>query len=275
VDILTYVPQQFGELILREQKTGGRTDVHYGDVFGTYYFQFNCQQKPFDDKRVRKALALAIDKQKIVDDVTRMNQSPCNLYVAPKAIPNYKSPEGLGMDLPAAKKLLADAGYADPKSFPVAEILYNKEAIHEKVAQAIGQMWQKNLGINVSFRGVERGAFRNERRNHNFAIARGGWYGDYMDPTTWLDLAKTGDGNNDGLFSNKDYDALLVKAAKEPDAAKRFAILREAERILVEDEFPFIPLYQYADGYMFDDKKIGGLDMNVRLLTQFKYVYKK
>ena len=275
VDVLSFVPQQFGELLLKQRDEKQRTDIQYRPVFGTYYFVYNCQKKPFDDKRIRKALALAIDKKKLVEEVTRMCQAPCNLLVPPDSIPFYRSPAGLPMDIAEARRLLAAAGFPGGQGFPAAEILYNNEAVHEKIAQAIGQMWQANLGIAVTFRGIERSSFGTDRRQHNFTIARGGWYGDYMDPATWLDLAKTNDGNNDGLFSSPAYDALLKQAAAEPDRDKRFAILRRAEQLLVEDEFPFIPLYQYSDGYIFDPAKIEGLDLNVRLLTQFKYIHRK
>jgi oligopeptide transport system substrate-binding protein len=147
---------------------------------------------------------------------------------------------------------------------------------HMMVAQAIGQMWKQHLGIDVTFRPLERGSFGAERRQtRNFDIARGGWYGDYMDPTTWLDLVRTTDGNNDGKYSNPTFDALLEQASKEADPAKRFEILRESERLLMEEEFPLLPLYQYSDGFVFDPDKIGGIGMNVRMTTPLKWIYRK
>jgi oligopeptide transport system substrate-binding protein len=275
VDVLTFVPPDFGHLLLQERDAGRRGDVNYRPVFGTYYFMFNCAKPPFDNKLVRRALALSIDKTKLVKDVTKMRQKPTNVIVPPDSIPGYAGPRGLDRDVELARKLMAEAGYPGGKNFPEVEILYNNEAAHQSVSQALGQMWQEALGITVTFRGVERGGFRNDRRNHNFQISRAGWYGDFMDPTTWLDLCKTGDGNNDGLFSNKKFDEILKDAAKTVDPKERFTKLAEAEKILVEDEMPFIPLYVYSDGYIFDSKKIGGLEMNVRTLTQFKYVHKR
>jgi oligopeptide transport system substrate-binding protein len=137
-------------------------------------------------------------------------------------------------------------------------------------------MWEQRLGIKLAYRGIERSSFGTERREaHNFDIARGGWYGDYTDPTTWLDLAKSTNGNNDGLFKSPAYDELLDRAAKEADPAKRMALLADAEKLLVTDECPFIPLYQYGDGYMYDDRKITGFDVNVRLMTQYKWIARK
>jgi oligopeptide transport system substrate-binding protein len=275
VDVLTFVPPDFGHLLIKERDEKRRNDIHYRPVFGTYYYMFNCSKPPFDNKLVRRALALAIDKEKLVNEVTKMKQTPCNVLVPPGSIAGYESPKGLDRDVELAKKLLAEAGFPEGKDFPVAEILYNKESMHHVVSQALGQMWQQNLGISVKFRGVERGGFRNDRRNHNFMISRAGWYGDYMDPTTWLDLCKTGDGNNDGLYSNKQFDALLAEAAKMTNPQERFKKLAEAEKMLVEDEMPLIPLYLYSDGYIFDSNRIGGLELNIRQMTQFKYIHKK
>lgn len=276
VDGLTFVPQQFIEDLLAQKDPEKRRLIHYQPVFGTYYFEFNCTRGPLQDKRVRKALCLAIDRQKIVDDVTRMHQRPLGVIVPPDAIPGYTSPKGLEMDIDAAKKLLAEAGYPDGKGFPRLEILYNNETIHGQIAMALGQMWENRLGIKMDYRGLERGSFGTERREaHHFDIARGGWYGDYTDPTTWLDLARSTNGNNDGQFNSPAYDELLDRAAREADPAKRMAILSDAEKLLVTDECPFLPLYQYGDGYMYDDRKIAGFDVNVRLMTQYKWIARK
>jgi len=275
VDVLSWVPQDLGPDLLSAHAAGNYPDLKWRPVFGTYYYIFNCTKKPFNDPRVRRALALAIDKQQLVDHVTRMGQQPIATLVPPSSIPGYISPAGLALNIPEAKRLLAAAGYPDGAGLGPIELLYNTESTHDRVAQAIGQMWQSNLGVQVTFRGEERATFGSDRRSHNFVLARGGWYGDYTDPVTWLDLARTGDGNNDGQYSNPAFDALLRQAEAEPDAAKRFALLKQAEAILVEQDFPFIPLYQYSDGFIYDEKKIAGCDLNVRLLTQFKYMHRR
>ena len=284
IDIMSWVPKQFGEELLQQRDSGKRHDIDFRPVFGTYYYIFNCTKAPLTDKRVRKALALSIDKKQIVEKITRMGEAPCGVIVAPNAIRGYNQfgasdtkpldgiPAGLPMNIELAQKLLADAGFPGGKGFPTLEILVNSESIHLPTAQAIGQMWHNNLGIEVSYRSLERGSFGSDRRASNFTVARGGWYGDYADPTTWLDLLKTGDGNNDGKFSSPPYDALLAQAAAEADPAIRFAKLRAAERLITEEEFPLIPLYQYSDGFIYDPKKIDYLDANVRLLTPFKWL---
>jgi oligopeptide transport system substrate-binding protein len=276
VDVINNMPSQFGDDLLVEQNSGRRRDVHYRPVFGTYYFQVNCTKKPFDDKRVRKALALAIDKKKIVKDITRMNQETSGVLVPVGSVPGYQSPEALPMNVAEAKRLLAEAGFPEGKGFPTIDLLYtNEAAVHSFVSQAIGQMWEENLGIRCTYRGLEVSGFAAARADQKFDICRAGWYGDYVDPTTWLDLARTKDNNNDGKFSSAAYDALLDKAAMEPDSRKRLELLTEAERILVHEEFPFLPLYQYADGMVYDPEKIGGISLNIRLLTPLKWIHRK
>ena len=276
IDLLTQVPQSFGEDLLKQEAEGKRKDVHYIPVFGTYYYIFNCTRPPFTDPRVRKALSLAVDRQKITRDVIRMGNKPLGLLVPPDAIPGYKSPQALEPNVEEARKLLAEAGFPEGKGMRSIELLYNTEAIHERVAEAVGQMWEQNLGVHVTYRALEKGSFASARQvEHNFDVARAGWYGDYTDPTTWLNLAATGDENNDGLYSNAAYDGLLAKAAAAPDAQTRLDLLSEAEGMLVQKEFPFMYLYQYGDGYLYDEKKIGGVQMNVRMISELKWIYRK
>jgi oligopeptide transport system substrate-binding protein len=275
VDILTFVPPQFGEDLLNEMDAG-RKDIHYLPVFGTYYFIFNCTRPPLTDPRVRKALALAVDRNKIANDVARIRTRPIGLIVPPDAIAGYTSPKQLDMDIPEAKRLLAEAGFPDGNGMRSLEIVYNSEAIHDRISQAIGQMWEQNLGVKVTYRSLERGSFGTVRQiEHSFDVARAGWYGDYSDPTTWLNLAKTGDENNDGLFSDPEYDALFDRANAAPDAKQRLDLLSQAEGLIVQKEFPFIPLYQYSDGYMFDGDKLGGIEANVRLISEFKWIHRQ
>ncbi|MCL2647796.1 MAG: peptide ABC transporter substrate-binding protein [Phycisphaerales bacterium] len=277
VDVIQFpVNPQFGEDMLYANADGQRHDVFFRPVFGSYYFMFNCSRKPYDDKRVRKALALAIDRTRIVRDITRLQQQPLGVIVPPDFIPGYHSPDPLPMDIEEARRLLAEAGFPNGQGFPTIEILYSNEVLtHGFIAQAIGQMWEQNLGLHVTYRGTERSSFGEAKRSQNFDVARGGWYGDYLDPTTWLDILRSNDGNNDGKFSDPHYDALLNQAALEFNPAKRMAPLTQAEAILVHDQFPFIPLYQYSDGLIYDPTKIQGLSLNDRMLTPLKWIHRK
>jgi oligopeptide transport system substrate-binding protein len=106
--------------------------------------------------------------------------------------------------------------------------------------------------------------FKDDLQNANYMVSRAGWYGDYADPTTFLDLNRKGDGNNDRKYDNPVYDGLLASAAKESDPAARMRMLEEAERIIMDDDLPMIPLYQYVTLYMFDPQKVAGLNCQPR-----------
>jgi oligopeptide transport system substrate-binding protein len=273
MDLLTSLPTDFSDAMLQQQRDQHKwPEAHAMPVFGTYYYVFNTARKPFDDKRLRKALALAIDRRKITD-ILMTGEAPLGLLVPPKTITGYPSPKELPFDVDTARKLLAAAGYPNGRGLKPIELLYNNEARHSKIAQAIGQMWQTNLGVAVTYRGLERGSFGTARReSHDFDIARGGWYGDYPDPTTWLDLFRSTDGNNDGKFNSQPFDGLMARSDAEPDPARRFALLQQAEDMLVNDEAPFIPLYQYADGFLYDENKLKGAELNSRTLIQLKWI---
>ena len=159
-----------------------------------------------------------------------------------------KPKEGTGPAEPAvleARQLLAEAGYPEGRSFPKLEILYNTDEGHKKVAAAIQQMWRKNLGIDVSLRNTEWKVYLDDMSKLRFQIMRRGWIGDYGDPMTFLELMTSWSGNNNTGWSNAAFDALIKKASAEADPAKRLELLRQAEKILV-DELPILPLYFYV-----------------------------
>lgn len=144
-----------------------------------------------------------------------------------------------------AKKLLAEAGYPDGKKFPKLEILYNTSEAHKKVAAAIQQMWRKHLGIEVSLRNAEWKVYLDDMSKLRYQIMRRGWIADYTDPMTFIELMASWSDNNNTGWNNPEYDGLVRKALAEADAAKRAELLRQAEKILV-DELPILPLYFYV-----------------------------
>jgi oligopeptide transport system substrate-binding protein len=222
---------------------------------GTYYYMFNVTKKPFSDVRVRKALLLAINRKGIVTSITQGGQVPALAYVPygiADALPGsdfrkasqetfYKD-----NDIATAKALLAQAGYPNGKGFPAFTLLYNTSQAHKSIAEAIQQMWKKNLGITCTLKNEEWGVYLDDRTNLNYTVARAGWIGDYMDPNTFLDMWVTGGGNNGTGWSNKSYDALIAKAKATTDPKARMATLHAAEKILMTD-FPIIPIYYYTN----------------------------
>ncbi len=248
-----------------------RKNIHVIPAFATYWYNFNCLPKlhdgrdnPFHDPRVRRAFAMSVDKQTLVDQVKRTGEPVAGSLIPPNSIGGYTPPEGLGYDPAAARELLAEAGWPDPARFPTVEIMFNKDAGHDLIAQAVAKDWQRNLGVSVSLDQKELKVYRNDLKNANYMVTRAGWYADYGDPTTFLEVNRTGDGNNDRKYSNPVYDDLLDQARVETDPARRMAILSEAERIIMEEDLPMVPFYHYVTVYMFDPDKLGGINPHPR-----------
>ncbi len=227
----------------------------------TYYFCFNLSPeaakidaaaaKAIKDPKVRKALSLAIDRKTIVEKVTLGGQIPATSFV-PTGIPDHTGADFTNKEyysaeanIDEAKKLLAEAGYADGVGFPNMTLMYNTSQGHQNIAAAVQDMWRSNLGIQIDLRNQEWKVFQVTRNEKQYQIARHGWSGDYIDPMTFLDLFVTNGGNNDAAYSNAKFDEKINGAKKETDPAKRMALLHEAEDILMED-MPIIPVYYYT-----------------------------
>ncbi len=256
-----------------------RNDIHAFPAFGTYFYNFNCGEtlpdgspNPFKDPRVRQAFTMAVDKQLLIDEVVRLGNPVATTFVPPDSIPGYPRVEGLPYDPEAARQLLAEAGYPDGKGIPEIEILYNTGFQHGKIAQAIMDMWIHEFGISGHIKGLEVKTFRVDKRNTNYVICRASWYGDYGDPTTFLEMFQTENGNNDSDYSDPVYDKMLEDAEMEIDPQKRLELLAEAERYLVNETLPLLPLYQYVNVFAFDPDHVKNLYLTPRMMTVLKAV---
>ncbi|CAI9085585.1 peptide ABC transporter substrate-binding protein [Candidatus Methylacidiphilum fumarolicum] len=247
---------------------------HSSPIFATYFYRFNTQHKPLNDSRIRCALAMAIDKSRLVRIITRGGELPAG-SITPPGIPGYNSPSGLPYNPTMAKKLLAEAGYPNGKGFPPLSILYNSGELNEQIATEIQAMWQENLGIHVGLRNQEWKVYLNSLSQLDFDIARSSWVGDYADPTTFLNLFTQFSSNNETGWFNNRYEELLTKAQKEVNRSYRFQILQSAEKILVEEELPIIPLYFYSGILLYDPEKIGGIEPNLLDEHPFSKLFRK
>lgn len=257
--------------IARRLPEDARNTIHAYPAFGTYFWNFNClptlrdgRPNPFADARVRRAFSMAVDKQTLVDQVRRRQERPTGTLIPPGSIGGYEPPAGLRYDPAEARRLLAEAGYPGGKGFITVELLFNKDAGHDLVAQFMAKCWREELGISCSFRVQELSIARDDIKNANYMLSRGSWFGDFGDPVTFLDLSRTGDGNNDRKYSNPAYDAMLGRAAVEPDPTKRLGILHDAESMIVEQECPILPLFHYNNFYMYDAHKVSGITSHPR-----------
>jgi oligopeptide transport system substrate-binding protein len=237
-------------IVLRELLKPGRPRVFLNPkaMLCTYYYMINTKRKPLDDVRVRRALALAINRSEITSTALAAGEVPAYSLVPP-GIPGYESPTLGKEDVAKAQQLLAEAGYPDGQGFPKLEILYNTDEAHQTIAQLVRKQWEQNLGLNLDTRNEEWGSYQTSVRQMEYWIARRAWIGDYLDPNTFLDMMVTGGENNGTGWSNAEYDGLIAAARAEPDETKRLELLRRAEQILM-DEVPIIPMYFYVSKNM-------------------------
>lgn len=257
--------------ITRRLPPDPRGDVHVFPHFGTYFYNFNCmprlrdgRENPFADPRVRRAFSLAVDREAVVRNITRSGERPATTLIPPGAMDGYASPAGLGFDPARARRELADAGFPGGQGLPAVELLFNKDSGHDLIAQAIAKDWQQHLGASVVLQTKEALVFREDLRNANYMVSRASWFGDYGDPTTFLELNRTGDGNNDRKYASPAYDALLDQAARTQDPRTRLDLLTRAERLIVEEDVPLLPIYHYVQVVLFDARRVSGVTPHAR-----------
>ena len=214
---------------------------------GTYFYRINTENEVLKDVKVRKALAYSIDRQLLVDKVTKCGQIPAYSFTPP-GTNGYQPTTEIPFDPILAKSLLDEAGFSEENPFPKLEILFNTNEDHRKLALAIQQMWQINLGIEVELVNQDWKVYLNREMIGDFQISRAGWIGDYEDPNTFLDLMRPNRGNNKTGWENMEYDSLVQKANTINNQSERYELLYKAEEILIEN-MPVIPLYTYVRAY--------------------------
>ncbi|MCE9614906.1 MAG: peptide ABC transporter substrate-binding protein [Lentisphaerae bacterium] len=231
IDRIAYYQKEHPELL--------RLDPY----LGTYYYLLNTTRPPLNDVRVRRALAMAVDRARLVRYVTLGGETPAFNFTTPDTA-GYTSRARLPFEPKTAQQLLAEAGFPGGQNFPKLELLYNTSDAHGRIAQAIQQMWKETLGIEVQLVNMEWKVYMAQTDQHKYDIARAGWIGDYADPNTFLDMWVTGGGNNRAVWSNPEYDRLIAEAARTRDTTARFECFQRAEQLLM-DEAPILPLYFY------------------------------
>jgi oligopeptide transport system substrate-binding protein len=260
------IPPMIRDAVMR------RPDFHTSPYLNTFFYRLNVRRPPLDDRRVRQALNLAIDKQAITTHITRSGQIPAT-HLVPPGLPGYVSPPGSAHDPARARALLAQAGYPGGRGFPPLELLFNTSEEQRPIAEVVQAQWQEELGIRCELRNQEWKVFLNSTRAGEYQVARGGWIGDYLDPTTFLDLWLPGNANNRTGWSDPAYTALIARAAAETDPAARAALLAAAESILL-DATPIIPLYFLVTLNCYDETRFGGCAPNLLNMLLLKHVHR-
>ena len=215
---------------------------------GTYFYRLNINRPCLNEPRVRRALAMAVDRRAIVEHILRGGQLPAPAFTPP-GMAGYLPPAGIPTDFAGARRLLAEAGYPGGRGLPPFELLFNSSESHQLIAEAIQEMWRRELGVEVRLVNQELKSTQDARRTGNYQILRSVWIGDYADPTSFLGVWTSTSGNNFTGWFSADYDRLMDAAARTADPAARNACFQRAESLLLESA-PIIPIYYYTHVFL-------------------------
>lgn len=244
-------------------KKDKKDEFNVDPILGTYYLSMNLNKAPFNNKNVRKALSLAIDRDYVANTVMQGTYTPAYNYVGTgvddvdpgKFLENSKAANGgktyisedYKANLEEAKKALAEAGYPEGKGFPTITYSTNDTGYHKALAEYLQQVY-KDLGITMNIDIVDWSSFTPKRRAGEYEMARNGWVIDYNDASNMIELFYSSNGNNDGKYNNPAFDKAM-NDSKVADKTAHFAALHEAEKIVSED-YGFIPVAYYNDFWL-------------------------
>ncbi|WP_252730643.1 ABC transporter substrate-binding protein [Colwellia sp. E2M01] len=243
----------------------------------TYYYGVRVTNPPFDDVRIRKALAYALDRDIITQYITGKGEAPAYYFTPDKTadmvaeLPEYAtwSQEKRNTE---AQRLLKEVGYDEDNPLEF-ELLYNTSENHKKIATAVRQLWKQSLPVKVSLINEEWKTFLDTRRFGTYQLTRSGWCGDYNEPSTFLTLLMSNNSSNDMQYYSKAYDAIVNRALQATSNQDRQQAYKEAEALLAVD-MPLIPIYHYVLARLVNPN-IRGYSMNNALdIIPSKLMYK-
>ena len=247
------------------------TELKIAPYLGTYFYRLNIKTPQLQDRRVRRALGMAIDREKLVENITKGGQIPAYTMTPPGTM-GYYPKSTLAFDPEGAKNLLSEAGYPNGEGFPAIEILYNTNEGHRKIAVALQEMWKQYLNVDIKLLNQEWKVYLATESAGDYQISRGGWIGDYVDPNNFLDMFLCGGGNNRTGWCNKEYDRLILEVAPSQSShEERLAVFQQAETMLLND-MPIIPVYTYTSLKLVD-LSVGNLDGNIMNQAMYKDIY--
>jgi oligopeptide transport system substrate-binding protein len=250
----------------REQPNLLRIDPY----LGTYFFRVNVTRPILNSRLVRRALGMAIDRRSIVDHVTHGGQLPAFAFTPPD-VAGYTCESTLPYDPATARRSLAEAGYPDGRGIPPIELLFNSSENHKIIAEAVQQMWRNELHIDARLVNQELKVYYDTRRQMNYQIIRSTWIGDYVDPSSFLNLWITNGPNNETGWSNPTYDRFIAEAAQTNDRGARYRAFQQAEAVLLDDA-PVLPVYFYTHAFLIDPG-VKGWWPTILDHHPYKYVY--
>jgi len=217
-------------------------DAHTGPQLGTSFLRFNVRRPPLGERRVRRALALALDTESLARNIMRGGESPVDSLIPP-GLPGY-DPASMGPSDPeAARQLLTEAGFPGGNGLPVLELLYPHTAATADFCAAVAETWRRELGLSIRLVNQAFEVYLDSTISGRYDVSWGSWIGDYLDPSTFLEAFLSGSGNNRTGWADPVYDELVGRAAGLSDSAERATLYRQAEQRLLDDA-PIAPLFQ-------------------------------
>ncbi|WP_318616643.1 peptide ABC transporter substrate-binding protein [Sporosarcina sp. YIM B06819] len=226
-------------------------ELHIDDQAGLYFYRFNTSMEPFTNTKIRRAFGLAVNRQEIVDYVTKNGEKPANGFVTYGFIgPDGKEfRESVGklveFNAEEAKKLLEEGmkeeGYTE---LPKVVLTYSTSPNHQNIAVALQAKFKEVLGVDVELQNVESAVFASEQKEFKYQLSRSSFLHDYADPVNALESFITGSSMNRTTWSNADYDKLITDIKNETDTNKRWELLKQADQLLMA-EMPVFPVYFY------------------------------
>lgn len=240
--------------------------LRIANSFGIYFYRINVTRPPLDDPRIRRALSAAIDRELLIGTLLNDVYQPARSFTPPGP-GGYQPPQLVVDDIALAGRLLTEAGHENGSGLRVLELLFNTSENHRLIAEAIQEMWRRDLGISPMLTNQEDTVFRDNRKQLNFDISRASWFGDFLDPISFLEIFTTINPNNQTGWGNREYDELIAEAGRTMDAEERLALFHRAETILLE-EAPIIPIFVYSTVRIVDPRVDGWHD---NLLDQHPY----
>ncbi|MBR2125136.1 MAG: peptide ABC transporter substrate-binding protein [Akkermansia sp.] len=235
----------------------------------TIFYRLNTTRPPLSDARVRRALHLAIDREALVNKVVRGAGVPTTTFTPPGAGYAVKAPAEPATQAERedeARRLLAEAGFEGAKGFPVLELMTTSRDVQRVMAETIQAMWEQVLGIHVDIHSCEWTAYKAAQQNMEYDISSSSWSGDYLDPATFVELWRSGGGNNCTGWGSTECDSALAAARATGSADERRAHLQQAEECMLR-ELPILPLYHSERTYLRSNRHVSG--WQPRLLDNF------
>ncbi|SFB26685.1 dipeptide transport system substrate-binding protein [Lentibacillus halodurans] len=229
------------------------------DQAGLYFYRFNVEEEPFQNEKIRKAFALAINQEDIVDYVTKNKEEAAKAFVSP----GFTTPSGedfrdvngdlVNFDPEQAKQLLEEGMEAEGyDELPPVTLTYNTDEQHKAIAETMQNMFSENLGIDVELANTEWNVFLEDQKALNLQFSRSSFIFDYGDPVNFLESFTTDSSMNRTGWSHDEYDELIAQAKQETNEEERWQHMYEAEK-LVAEEMPIFPIHYYNQVYIYKD----------------------